>query len=231
MWSSFPQNQQKQLASCSKCEAISKWEAIRHANGGGPDLPVSADQWKTGPDAENQAWSTKSPRLFNVWTSCFPIHRHLHRKVLTCTGKCPLIWKVSGFTPDCCLCFKWSWVPSSHQRDAFFVRERQHCFHLLLAFCSFFVFSLLCYVQRCTILKTKKMLISIHTDDMYSVVLGVCGSDRSDDAVDDLLLYILLRSSRHNLHDDPLMMAVFTLLDIVIVQIICCLCCNFLKPQ
>lgn len=69
-------------------------------------------------------------------------------------------------------------------------------------------------------------------NNRYFLVLGVYGPKRSNiDIVDDLLLYILLQGSQNNLHDDPLMTAVFTLLDIVTVQIICCLCCNFLRPQ
>lgn len=71
----------------------------------------------------------------------------------------------------------------------------------------------------------------LHNNIRYFVVLEAYGSKESNvDTVDNLLLYILLQGSKNNLHDDPLMTAVFTIVDIVIVQIIC-LCCNFLRPQ
>lgn len=71
-----------------------------------------------------------------------------------------------------------------------------------------------------------------HNNNRYFVVLGVYGPKGSNnDTVVDLLLYILLQGSQNNLHDDPLMTTVFTLIDIVIVQIICWLCCNFWRPQ
>lgn len=143
-----------------------------HANDGSPDLPVSAEQSKTGPDAENQAWITIRVQDSSTCERLVPHPQTSTSQIAGRTGKCPQMWKVSVFKLHphslLLLCFNWSWIPSSHQRDAFFVylSEHQHCFHLLLAFCSFVLLSLLCYVQLCTILKMKKMLFA------FTIIIG-----------------------------------------------------------